>query len=152
MVNFGPGWLTSPGLNFVYFVQMITFAKMISFMETIATVRTNEAARPKSSNKAKTKNTEKPRKKAAPKAQTVLRISPELMARVKYKARQVDVSVNAYIESVLREAVMPRIPRLPQDFEVSPLVKSLSGIIPAPTKEMLEEDPKLAYIIGKGGE
>lgn len=121
-------------------------------METIATVGTNEAARPKSSNKAKTKNTEKPRKKAAPKAQTVLRISPELMARVKYKARQVDVSVNAYIESVLREAVMPRIPRLPQDFEVSPLVKSLSGIIPAPTKEMLEEDPKLAYIIGKGGE
>lgn len=120
-------------------------------METIAKER-NTASRPKSSKNAKAQITEKQVKKAVPKAQTVLRISPELMERVKFKARQVDVSVNAYIESVLRESVMPRIPKLPKDFEVSPLVKSISGIIPAPTKEMLEKDPKLAYIIGKGGE
>ena len=92
------------------------------------------------------------RKRGEDRVQTVLRISPELMARVKYKAAQLDTSVNAYIESVLRDAVMPRIPKLPKDFKISPLIESLSGIIPAPTQEMLDEDPKLAYILGKGGE
>lgn len=89
-------------------------------------------------------------KKAPEKVQTVLRISPELMRRVKYKARQVDVSVNAYIEDVLREAVMPRIPKLPEDFEIDPVIKSLSGIIPAPSQEEIDADPRLAYILGKG--
>lgn len=89
-------------------------------------------------------------KKAPEKVQTVLRISPELMRRVKYKARQVDVSVNAYIEDVLREAVMPRIPTLPKDFEIDPVIKSLSGIIPAPSQEEIDADPRLAYILGKG--
>lgn len=86
------------------------------------------------------------------KVQTVLRVTPELMARLKYKAAQVGLSVNAYIEGILQEAVMPQIPRLPQNFEISPLVHSLSGSIPAPTQEMLDADPKLAYIVGKGGE
>ena len=62
---------------------------MISFMDTIA--REKEAAAKKKKNH---------------KVQTVLRISPELMAHVKFKARQVDVSVNAYIEEVLKEAVI----------------------------------------------
>lgn len=91
------------------------------------------------------------RSKPQAKVQTVLRISPELMAKVKYKARQVDVSVNAYIEDVLREAVMPRIPKLPKDFEIDPVIKSFSGIIPmrTPTQEELDEDPKFAYLYEK---
>lgn len=119
-------------------------------METIARERTTAATRPKSSKKAKVKKTEIQEKKAPEKVQTVLRISPELMRRVKYKARQVDVSVNAYIEDVLREAVMPRIPRLPEGFEIDPVIKSLSGIIPAPSQEEIDADPRLAYILGKG--
>jgi hypothetical protein len=124
---------------------MITFAKMISFMETIATER-NTATR-----KAKPHKKAAETKKAPEKVQTVLRISPELMRRVKYKARQVDVSVNAYIEDVLREAVMPKIPTLPEDFEIDPVIKSLSGIIPmrTPTQKELEEDPKFAYLYEK---
>lgn len=114
---------------------MITFAKMISFMETI--VREREAVATRSKSQAK--------------VQTVLRISPELMAKVKYKARQVDVSVNAYIEEVLKEAVMPQIPKLPKGFEIDPVIKSLSGIIPmrTPTQKELDEDPKFAYLYEK---
>ena len=119
-------------------------------METIAQERAAAAARPKSSKKAKVKKADIQEKKAPAKVQTVLRISPELMKRVKYKARQVDVSVNAYIEDVLREAVMPRIPTLPKDFEIDPVIKSLSGIIPAPSQEEIDADPRLAYILGKG--
>lgn len=123
---------------------MITFAKMISFMETIATERSMATRKAKPHKKAAET------KKAPEKVQTVLRISPELMRRVKYKARQVDVSVNAYIEDVLREAVMPKIPTIPEDFEIDPVIKSLSGIIPAPSQEEIDADPRLAYILGKG--
>lgn len=119
-------------------------------METIARERAATATRPKSSKQTKDKKTDTQEKKAPEKVQTVLRISPELMRRVKYKARQVDVSVNAYIEDVLREAVMPRIPKLPEDFEIDPVIKSLSGIIPAPSQEEIDADPRLAYILGKG--
>ena len=88
------------------------------------------------------------------KVQTVLRISPELMAHVKFKARQVDVSVNAYIEEVLKEAVaavMPQVPKLPKGFEIDPVIKSLSGIIPTktPARKELDEDPKYAYLYEK---
>ena len=85
------------------------------------------------------------------KVQTVLRISPELMAHVKFKARQVDVSVNAYIEEVLKEAVMPQIPKLPKGFEIDPVIKSVSGIIPmgTPAQKELDGDPKYAYLYEK---
>lgn len=107
---------------------------MISFMDTIA--REKEAAAKKKKNH---------------KVQTVLRISPELMAHVKFKARQVDVSVNAYIEEVLKEAVMPQVPKLPKGFEIDPVIKSLSGIIPTktPARKELDGDPKYAYLYEK---
>ena len=98
---------------------VIIFAKMISFMETIARV------------------------------QTVIRLRPEVMERVKYRAKSQDISVNAFIENALVEATKVPIPKLPKNFKISPLVESLSGIIPAPTKEMLEADDRLAYILGK---
>ena len=120
-------------------------------METIAQERAAAAARPKSSKKAKVKKADIQEKKAPAKVQTVLRISPELMKRVKYKARQVDVSVNAYIEEVLKEAVMPQIPKLPKGFEIDPVIKSFSGIIPmrTPSQKELDEDPKFAYLYEK---
>ena len=83
------------------------------------------------------------------KVQTVLRLRPELMARLKYKAAQCDMSVNAYVESVLKDALQPRIPQLPKGFKIDPLIKSLSGIIPAvtpPTQEELDQDPKFARL------
>ena len=128
---------------------MITFVKMISNMDMITISR--ETANKKVIKKPVAKKQVAASSMEPKKVQTVLRIRPELMARLKYKAAQVGLSVNADLEGVIQEAVMPRIPKLPKDFEISPLVKSLNGIIPAPTQEMLDADPKLAYIVGKGG-
>ena len=98
---------------------MITFAKMISFMETIARV------------------------------QTVIRLRPEVMERVKYRAKSLGISINAFMEDAIMEATKVSIPKRPKNLEIDPVVKSLSGIIPAPTKEMLESDDRLAYILSK---
>jgi len=81
--------------------------------------------------------------------QTVIRLRPELMERVKYRAKSQGVSVNAFVENALMEATRVAIPKRPKDKEIDPLVKSLSGCIPAPTKEMLEADDRLAYILSK---
>ena len=105
--------------NFALIGKMIIFAEMISNMDTTTRV------------------------------QTVIRLRPEVMERVKYRARSQSISVNAFIENALAEATKVPIPKLPKNFKISPLVESLSGIIPAPTKEMLESDDRLAYLLGK---
>lgn len=82
--------------------------------------------------------------------QTVIRLKPEVMERVKYRAKSKNMSVNAFMEEVLEQYTMtPPIPKLPKDFKISPEIKALSGFIPAPTKEMLESDDRLAYIMGR---
>lgn len=82
--------------------------------------------------------------------QTVIRFRKDILNRARFKAKQNNMSLNAYLEEVVAEAVKPVIPKLPKDFKISPAVEALSGIIPAPTKEQLEADDRLAYILGKG--
>lgn len=101
---------------------MITFAEKIIEMETIA------------------------------REQTVIRFRKDILNRARYKAKQQNMSLNAFLEEAVMLAVKPRIPKLPKDFKISPWVEKYSGIMPAPTKEQLEEDDRLAYILGKGGE
>ena len=43
----------------------------------------------------------------------------------------------------------PGIPKLPKDFKIDPLVESLSGCIPMPSQEVIDSDPRLAYLLGK---
>ena len=74
--------------------------------------------------------------------QTVIRFRKDILNRARFKAKQNNMSLNAYLEEVVAEAVKPAIPKLPKDFKI--------GIIPAPTKEQLEADDRLAYILGKG--
>ena len=82
--------------------------------------------------------------------QTVIRFRKDILTRARYMAKQQDMSLNAYLEAIVAEAVKPRIPKLPKDFKISPMVEKLSGIIPAPTPEQLAADDRLAYIVGKG--
>jgi len=84
--------------------------------------------------------------------QTVIRFRKDILNRARYKAKQQNMSLNAYLEEVVAEAVKPRIPKLPKDFQIDPVIHALSGIIPAPTPEELAADDRLAYIVGKGGE
>jgi len=85
----------------------------------------------------------------ATRIQTVIRLRPEVMERVKYRAKGHNMSVNAYVESVLDTATKVPIPKLPKDFKISPVIERMSGVIPAPTKELLESDDRLAYILSK---
>ena len=82
--------------------------------------------------------------------QTVIRFRKEVLNRARFKAKQNNMSLNAYLEEIVEEAVKPKIPKLPKDFKIDPEIEALSGMIPAPTKEMLEADDRLAYIINKG--
>lgn len=82
--------------------------------------------------------------------QTVIRFRKDILNRARFKAKQNNMSLNSYLEYIIAEAVKPKIPKLPKDFKISPEIEALSGLIPTPTKEMLEADDRLAYIMSKG--
>ena len=82
--------------------------------------------------------------------QTVIRLRPEVMERVKYRAKGRNISVNAFMEEVMDEATrIPPIPKLPKNYKIDPLVKSLAGFLPMPPQEVIDSDPRLAYILSK---
>lgn len=99
---------------------MITFAKTIADMETIARI------------------------------QTVIRFREDILNRARFKAKQKNMSLNAYLEEVVTQAVKPRIPKLPKDFKIDPDIARFSGLMPTPTQEQLAADDRLAYIYNKG--
>jgi len=78
--------------------------------------------------------------------QTVIRLRPEVLTRLKYKAKQENLSLNAYVEKTLEEKTNPVLPKLPKDFEIDPVIASFSGMLREPTQEELDQDPKLAYL------
>ncbi|MBQ6953632.1 MAG: hypothetical protein IJP81_06985 [Bacteroidales bacterium] len=95
---------------------MITFAEKITEMETIA------------------------------REQTVIRFRKDILNRARYKAKQQNMSLNAFLEKTVEEAVRPGIPHLPSNFQIDPVIASFGGMLRQPTKEELEADPKLARI------
>lgn len=86
--------------------------------------------------------------------QTVLRLPPELMERVKRSARKEKSSFNSYVERVLEQATASAsaFPTLPRGFKISDEVRSMGKFkLGTPTAEALEADPKLAYLWEKYG-
>jgi hypothetical protein len=83
--------------------------------------------------------------------QTIIRLRPELMARVKRASKRENRSVNSFIEHTLEKATGLEFPKLPKDFKVSDEILSLGGTIAVPTQEMLDKDAKLAYLWDKYG-
>lgn len=120
-------------MNSGYFFSkiMITFVKMIAEMETIARESAPSPA---------------VKKKAAPKKQVIFRLEPELLERIKFKAAQKGLSLNAFIETYLAELVKHKIPHLPEDFVIDPVIDSFRGLLSRPTQKELEEDTKLERI------
>lgn len=78
--------------------------------------------------------------------QTVIRLRPEIFARLKFKAKQENLSLNAYVEKTLDEKTKAVLPKLPKDFEIDPVIASFRGMLREPTQEELDQDPKLAYL------
>lgn len=84
--------------------------------------------------------------------QTVLRLSPELMARVKRRARRQNKSFNSYVEEILDRETALEFPVLPPDFEISEEIRNMACCkLTAPSEEELANDPKLAYLWEKYG-
>ena len=82
--------------------------------------------------------------------QTILRLRPELMARVKRAAKRENRSVNSFIEHTLEKATGLEFPKLPKDFKVSDEILNLACFkLPTPTQEELDNDPKFAYLYEK---
>ena len=74
-------------------------------------------------------------------AQTIVRFPVELMERLKYQAKRANM---------LDEATAVKAPRLREVSEEDRAWAAKYKIIPAPTKEQLDADPKLAHITNKG--
>ena len=87
---------------------------------------------------------------AVVRTQTVIRLPEELYSRVKRKARQEHRSFNSYVEEILDKATELKFPKLGPDFQISDEIKSLqcSGFT-RPPQEVIDSDPKLAYLIEK---
>ena len=82
--------------------------------------------------------------------QTGLRFRPALIAKLKSKAKRTNKSFNRYVEDVLEKEVADELPRLNrEDFVKNNRFLALGKTIPAFTKEQLDSDPKLAYLLGE---
>ena len=89
---------------------------------------------------------------ASTKALTTIRLSPELMERVKRHAKREHRSFNSFVENVLDRATEPIFPKLGPDFKVSDEILSLRATsFKRPPQEVIDADPKLAYLVKKFG-
>ena len=84
--------------------------------------------------------------------QTVLRLPPELMDRVRRNARKQKCSFNSYVERILDQATESHFPSIPDDFQVGAEIAGM-GIFDfvEPSADDLSADPKLAYLWQKYG-
>ena len=84
--------------------------------------------------------------------QTTIRLSKELMARVKRNAEREHRSFNSYVEMVLDRATELKFPKMSPDFKISEEILSLrASSWKRPSQEELNADPKLAYLVKKYG-
>ena len=80
--------------------------------------------------------------------QTAFRLRPSLIAKLKREAEKQHDSLNSYVDSILEKHVELEWPQITADFKVSDLLLSMNSSIPMPSKEELEEDPRMAHILG----
>jgi len=90
---------------------------------------------------------------APTKVLTTIRLSPELMERVKRHAKREHRSFNSFVENVLDRATEPVFPKLGPDFKVSDEIRSFQGSVQfkRPSQKEIDADPKLAYLVKKFG-
>ena len=78
---------------------------------------------------------------------TIIRLRPGIMAQAKRRAKQKNLSFNAYVENILDRESRVEWPVLPPDFKVSEEILNFQiKDWKEATKEELEADPRLAHI------
>ena len=83
--------------------------------------------------------------------QTAFRLEESLLNRLKKKAGRQNKSLNSYVEALLKADVRdePEYPRVTFPIPQSARVSRMLDILPGFTDEDLQNDDKLAYILGK---
>ena len=82
--------------------------------------------------------------------QTGFRMEARLYESLKRKAKARNQSVNAYVVEILEAAVHPPLPRLKKDdFPLEDDFLQIGNAFGVITKEDLDKDPKLAYLLSK---
>lgn len=82
--------------------------------------------------------------------QTGIRMSLALYERLKRNAKREHRSLNNYVVTLLESATAPKIPSVKrEDYPIDEDLLQLGHVLAEPTAEELENDPKLAYILGK---
>ena len=85
--------------------------------------------------------------------QTVLRLQPELMNRLRRNARKQKCSFNSYVEQILDQATKPSFPTIPDGYQAAHIIIGLSKFkYSDPSAEELAADAKLAYLWNKYGQ
>ena len=81
--------------------------------------------------------------------QTGLRFKPALIAKLKSKAKRSNKSFNRYVEDILEKEVAQELPKLRRDDFLTGKTFHIQGNkMPVITQEQIENDPKLAHILG----
>ena len=86
----------------------------------------------------------------AKRVQTAFRLNADLLRRAKLRAKRENRSLNSLVEEALEKMVPEEFvwPKVVIPTEISPEILAMR--LPRPfTKEEIEEDDKLAYILGK---
>ena len=83
--------------------------------------------------------------------QTAFRLEESLLNRLKKKAGRQTKSLNSYVEALLKADVRdePEYPKVSFPIPHSARVSRMLDILPGFTDEELQNDDKLAYILGK---
>lgn len=84
-----------------------------------------------------------------PRIQTGLRFKPALIEKVKIKAQRCNKSFNRYVEDLLEQDVAADFPVLHrEDFLTGKNFHIQGSMKPVITQEQIDNDPKLAHILG----
>ena len=84
--------------------------------------------------------------------QAIFRFEEGFISKLKYYAKMEEKSLNAYVEEILQSEINRResLPKLSVSGSYSPTINKLSGILAGKiTRDDLENDDRLAYILGK---
>ena len=88
------------------------------------------------------------------KVQTAIRLTPELLERVKRHAKREHRSFNSFVEYALDRVTEPVFPKfIGLDYKISDEIRQFQGSVrfKRPTQKQLDADPKLAYLVEKFG-
>ena len=82
--------------------------------------------------------------------QTGIRMDISLYERLKRNAKRENRSLNNYVVTLLEAATAPKYPQLRrEDYPIDEDLLALGHVLAEPSPEELENDPRLAYILGK---